>query len=419
MKKSVCLLFCTAFLSSLFLVETKGLAVEEASTTETPIEETQPSSDLENSEAPTEIQPSPAVTSGEAPTTAEQPVDSAEPAMASADMAPAVFSAVQTTAGIPMYRLYNPNSGEHFYTANGIERDLTVNAGWHYEGIGWSAPAGGQPVYRLYNPNAGDHHYTLDANERDHLKGVGWRYEGISWYSPASGQPLYRLYNPNAKAGSHHYTLNGAERDNLQKVGWRYEGIAWYAVGGAVGVSNNVLLNAPYINQNTAGMPMGCEAASLLQALQLKGYAKNYNLKSFIKEMPLASDNNPNNGFAGRPDQIMSGVYQSIFPAPLANWGSRYGKAANISGASVGSLKQELRNGNPVVVYVTLNFEGPRYGNYFWGTGINNAHVMTLDGFNESNNTYHVSDPNAGKYWVSGAKFEASYNLKKFAVVVR
>ncbi|EOH95300.1 C39 family peptidase [Enterococcus pallens] len=413
MKKNVCLLFCTAFLSSIFLIGTESLAVEEPSTAEATITETQVSSD---SATVDDSAVAPATASVEVETAAEQPADSIEPAMAPATFAAA---AAPTTTGIPMYRLYNPNSGEHFYTANGIERDQIVNAGWYYEGIGWSAPNGGQPVYRLYNANAGDHHYTLDANERDHLKGVGWRYEGVSWYSPASGQPLYRLYNPNAKAGSHHYTLNGAERDHLQKVGWRYEGIAWYAIGGAVGVSNNVLLNAPYINQNTAGMPMGCEAASLLQALQLKGYAKNYNLKSFIKEMPLASDNNPNNGFAGQPDKLMNNVYQSIFPAPLANWGNRYGKVANISGASVGSLKQELRNGNPVVVYVTLNFESPRYGNYFWGTGINNAHIMTLDGFNESNNTYHVSDPNAGKYWVSGAKFEASYNLKKFAVVVR
>lgn len=59
-----------------------------------------------------------------------------------------------------MYRLYNPNSGEHFYTANTVERDKVKKAGWKYEGIGWNAPASGDPVYRLYNPNAGDHHYS-------------------------------------------------------------------------------------------------------------------------------------------------------------------------------------------------------------------------------------------------------------------
>lgn len=320
-------------------------------------------------------------------------------------------------AGIAMARLYNPNSGEHFYTANTYERDHLKRVGWHYEGIGWNAPSSGQPVYRLYNPNAGDHHYTLNVNERDHLKRAGWRDEGVSWYSPTNGEPLYRLYNPNAKTGTHHYTLYSYERDDLIRAGWRNEGIAWKAVQSTT--TDYVLLNAPYINQNSAGLPMGCEAAALLQSLQVKGYARNHTLKTFIKETPLAADKNPNHGFAGRPDIVMSGVYQSIFPAPLTNWANNYGTAANISGSSVATLKQELRKGNPLVVYVTLNFAKPQYGNYFWGTGIDNAHVITLDGYNQNNNTYHVSDPNAGKYWVAADKFETSYHLKKYAVVIR
>ncbi len=131
----------------------------------------------------------------------------------------------------PMYRLYNPNSGEHFYTASVDERDYLSKIGWNYEGIAWNAPAySDTPVYRLYNPNAGDHHYTTSVSEKNHLIKVGWSYEGIGWYSyDSNGQALYRLYNPNATgAGSHHYTTNKAEKDNLVKVGWSYEGIAWY-----------------------------------------------------------------------------------------------------------------------------------------------------------------------------------------------
>ncbi|WP_185937711.1 glycoside hydrolase family 73 protein [Enterococcus avium] len=131
---------------------------------------------------------------------------------------------VQTNA---MYRLYNPNSGEHFYTASVAERDTVKKAGWRYEGIGWQAPKSGTPVYRLYNPNAGDHHYTPHAYEKNDLIKKGWRYEGISWHSGGS-KPLYRLYNPNAKAGAHHYTLLQSERNNLIKHGWRNEGIGWY-----------------------------------------------------------------------------------------------------------------------------------------------------------------------------------------------
>lgn len=137
-----------------------------------------------------------------------------------------------------MNRLYNPNSGEHFYTKDQHEKDVLVKLGWKYEGIGWSAPVEGAPVYRLYNPNAGDHHYTMSSNEKDTLVSIGWQYEGIGWYSvskviaPAYGAlQVYREYNPNAKAaGSHNYTVSEIENDNLVDKGWIDEGIAWWAL---------------------------------------------------------------------------------------------------------------------------------------------------------------------------------------------
>ena len=129
-----------------------------------------------------------------------------------------------------MYRLYNPNSGEHFYTGSIEERTTLVNAGWTFEGNGWEAPVeGGYPVYRLYNPNAGDHHYTNSDEEKDNLIRAGWNYEGVAWNSAnPNDKPLYRLYNPNAQSGSHHYTMSAEERDNLKSIGWKYEGIGWY-----------------------------------------------------------------------------------------------------------------------------------------------------------------------------------------------
>ena len=133
---------------------------------------------------------------------------------------------------VDMYRLYNPNSGEHFYTANVAEKDKLVKLGWRYEGIGWKAPVkSNTPVYRLYNPNAGDHHYTRSIDERDYLVSLGWKYEGIGWYSDdAESVPLYRQYNPNAKAGNHNYTASKSENDWLVGLGWRYEGVGWYGV---------------------------------------------------------------------------------------------------------------------------------------------------------------------------------------------
>ena len=112
----------------------------------------------------------------------------------------------KVSASVAIYRLYNPNSGEHFYTSGLAEARHLRSVGWREEQIGWFAPNEhtGAPVYRLYNPNAGDHHYTMNSFEAAHLVKVGWRDEGTAFVSAFSNQrrvPIYRLYNPNAKAG--------------------------------------------------------------------------------------------------------------------------------------------------------------------------------------------------------------------------
>ena len=133
-----------------------------------------------------------------------------------------------------MYRVYNPNSGEHFYTSNKAEKDHLVNLGWKYEGIGWKAPTvSNYPVYRLYNANGGEHHYTMNAAEKNNLVKLGWKYEGIGWFSAdpndSNSVPLLREYNPNAFSNNHNYTTNSKEHNWLVGLGWKDEGKAWYA----------------------------------------------------------------------------------------------------------------------------------------------------------------------------------------------
>ena len=131
-----------------------------------------------------------------------------------------------------MYRLYNPNTGEHFYTAKAKERNALVSYGWQYEGVGWIAPkTSNTPVYRLYNSNAGDHHYTMNKKERDALIKAGWKDEGTGWYSDDKKTvPLYREYNPNMQKCNHNYTTNKKEHDYLTTHGWNNEGIGWYGI---------------------------------------------------------------------------------------------------------------------------------------------------------------------------------------------
>lgn len=130
-----------------------------------------------------------------------------------------------------MYRLYNPNSGEHFYTLSTVERDNLISVGWNDEGTGWKAPSSGDAVYRLYNPYAGEHHYTMSTVEKDNLTSLGWIDEGVRWYS-GGYTPLMREYNPNEYANNHNYTSSEVEHNHLVSIGWNDEGIGWYGIEG-------------------------------------------------------------------------------------------------------------------------------------------------------------------------------------------
>ena len=131
-----------------------------------------------------------------------------------------------------VYRLYNKNSGEHFYTISVAERNALIKAGWSYEGAGWKSPKSSKtPVYRVYNPNTGDHHFTISKSEKDYLVKLGWRDEGVAFYSDDSKTvAIYRQYNPNAKSGAHNFTASKSENDTLVKAGWKAEGIAFYGI---------------------------------------------------------------------------------------------------------------------------------------------------------------------------------------------
>ena len=151
-----------------------------------------------------------------------------------------IFS-IEKVPSVPMYRMYNPNSGEHHYTGSEEERDNLVGVGWNYEGVAWNAPIYiGEPMHRVFNPNSGDHHYSASEEEIAYLVSLGWQYEGVAWNSapPSTNEgyrtdsPQFRMYNPNTETGlgSHHYTGSWEEVEWLVSLGWNYEGISWYSL---------------------------------------------------------------------------------------------------------------------------------------------------------------------------------------------
>lgn len=111
-----------------------------------------------------------------------------------------------------VYRLYNPNTGEHLFTADHSEAETIYKAGWNYEGIGWKYDPNGSPVYRLQKPGGGDHLLTTEHTEIGTCVVNGWSYEGIAFTSSSDdGQSVYRYY----KDGTHMYTTSEAERAAL------------------------------------------------------------------------------------------------------------------------------------------------------------------------------------------------------------
>lgn len=135
-------------------------------------------------------------------------------------------------ASVPMYRLYNPWTGEHLFTEDAAEVNSLLPLGWQDEGTGWkSATTSSTPVYRLYNPYNGEHLYTTDAAEYASLQETGWSGEGVKAYSDgAEGVAVYRLYNPYVTVGTHLYTTDASEYASLETLGWRGEGVALYGV---------------------------------------------------------------------------------------------------------------------------------------------------------------------------------------------
>lgn len=181
-----------------------------------------------------------------------------------------------------------------------------------------------------------------------------------------------------------------------------------------------ITVSVPYINQYAYGAPMGCEGVTLLQALQGKGYAKEYDLKYILDNQPYTDDGNPHHGYVSSPYIVEKGhVYQSIFPKALTPYGNKFGPCKDMSGNSTTQLINELKKGNPSVVYVTYKFRKPIWRTYSFGKCVENMHVMTLTGYNEKTGEYRVMDPaKLGSYWVKKETFERAYNALKFAITV-
>lgn len=135
-----------------------------------------------------------------------------------------MFYVSEPKAGLEVHRLYNPNSGEHFYTPNIDERNTLVSIGWNSEGVAWKTGNPGKPIYRL--SGGGVHMLTTSFDEASSLTKVGWVCEGVQIYA-GDGAEVHRLYN--RYNGDHLFTTNTDEVEAAKAAGYQYEGVAFRA----------------------------------------------------------------------------------------------------------------------------------------------------------------------------------------------
>ncbi len=125
----------------------------------------------------------------------------------------------------PVYRFFSPINGDHFYTASEAEKSVVANTShsdYLFEGIAFYAfrtnVSGTIPIHRSLSPITGDHFYSASATEGT---AAGYSYEGVAFYAYNGringATDVYRLYN--TSSGDHFYTVSSSEKDAVLYTG--------------------------------------------------------------------------------------------------------------------------------------------------------------------------------------------------------
>jgi hypothetical protein len=122
---------------------------------------------------------------------------------------------------LPVYQLYNPDTGDHLYTVDGHEADVVQEMGYEDEGVPFYTGAergpGLVPLYRFIQ---GDDNHIYSTSRRagyqpdTHLEKI------IGYISarPREGlRPLYDYYN--RRAGRHFYTTSRRNPRGYERLG--------------------------------------------------------------------------------------------------------------------------------------------------------------------------------------------------------
>lgn len=197
-------------------------------------------------------------------------------------------------------------------------------------------------------------------------------------------------------------------------------------------------------------LPTGCEVTSLAVLMNYLGFtdAGKNNLAYNYMPRGSAGSTDPNYAFIGDPAYSSSyGAYSGVMVKTARNYMSAVGadnySVQNITGSDVPALLEQVDNGNPVLVWYTMNcsytrtygatwylnrgtaYTQPGSGSYSF-TWKNNEHCSVLVGYNKNKGTVILADVWANSGASTGglteyslSSFESAYNwLGNQAVII-
>ncbi len=174
------------------------------------------------------------------------------------------------------------------------------------------------------------------------------------------------------------------------------------------------LENVPYINQMDEGLPSGCEGVSLTMALNYAGFDVTARDICTVYMPQSWEETDMNNAFIGDPtDEGGWGCYAPVIVKTAYNYFDDYGiedhRVLNMTNSSIYDIFEEIRNGNPVIIWATESFNFPEINeteNFTWVTG---EHCMLVTGYDEK--YMYLNDPIYGYTSVDLKTFERIWAL--------
>lgn len=143
-----------------------------------------------------------------------------------------VLPVISNSESRPVWRVYNPQSGDHLFTINADEANsLVSSSGWVMEGTPFSVFINNgsnlAPMVRCYIPSENDHFIS----GQESCENASVTQEGIMGYMPLAPTgdaiaPLYRCVNTSSPL-RHLAVLDAGE---CSQAGYRVEGVVGYVV---------------------------------------------------------------------------------------------------------------------------------------------------------------------------------------------